>query len=221
MLFFLSIQAHGAQDFYPTMLINQFGFTSNQMTITQVVANLGAISGALVVGYISEIMGRRITIISSCLCAAALIYPYTHVTTMRVAACAFFTQFFVQGSFAVIPAYLMELSPGVIRTFVVGTAYQLGNLASSPAATIQSRVAEQHYALPPSPSGVKRYDYAIVICAFLGACLAHVTFTTLLGPENKGRQFGGEDEIVHAENTDKSHAGNDKAWTKSNHEEKV
>lgn len=31
----------------------------------------------------------------------------------------------------VIPIHLMELSPGSFRTFVVGTSYQLGNLASS------------------------------------------------------------------------------------------
>ncbi|KAL6401563.1 sugar transporter family protein [Ilyonectria robusta] len=190
-----NFMAHGAQDFYPTMLLNQFEFTLNEMTITQVIANFGAISGAICVGYLSEIFGRRLTIMVSCVCAGALIYPYTYVNTTAVAASAFFLQFFVQGAFGVIPSHLMELSPGPIRTFVVGTAYQLGNLASSPAATIQSTIGEKYFPLAPTATGIKRYDYAIVICAFLGACTGLVFLVTFLGPEKKGKQFGFTEEV--------------------------
>ncbi|KAM5370041.1 hypothetical protein ACJZ2D_008724 [Fusarium nematophilum] len=191
-----NFMAHGAQDFYPTMLINQFQFSPDQVTITQVVANFGAITGGVTVGYLSEVFGRRLVIMVACIGGAAMLYPYTYVSTLAVAASAFFLQFFVQGAFGVIPTHLLELSPGSIRTFVVGTAYQLGNLASSPASTIQASVGEKYYPLAPTAAGVKRYDYGLVICAFLGACFGFVFIVTLIGPENKGGRLDIVSEAV-------------------------
>ncbi|KAB5566939.1 sugar transporter family protein [Coniochaeta sp. 2T2.1] len=185
--------AHGSQDFYPTMLINQYQFSANKITVVQVLANLGAMSGAIVMGHLSEIFGRRLTIITSCLLAGAVLYPYTFISSDAVIAPAFFLQFFVQGAFGVIPSYLIELSPDYLRAFIVGTAYQLGNLASSPAATIQAAIGEQYYPLAPTAKGVRRYNYAIVICAFEGACIALVIILTFLGPERKGRELGAID----------------------------
>jgi SHS family lactate transporter-like MFS transporter len=206
-------QAHGSQDFYPTMLVNQYQFTANKLTIVQVVANLGAMSGAIVVGYLSEILGRRLTIMTSCLLGGALLYPYTFVSSNAVIASAFFVQFCVQGAFGVVPSYLIELSPDYLRAFIVGTAYQLGNLASSSAATIQAAIGQKYYPLAPTSKGVKRYNYAIVICAFLGACFAVVIILAFLGPEKKGRELGlvdrGDntklDEEVLEKNTRTSH----------------
>ncbi|KAF1343663.1 major facilitator superfamily domain-containing protein [Delphinella strobiligena] len=44
--------------------------------------------------------------------------------------------------------HLMELSPGSFRTFVVGTSYQLGNLASSASSTIEAELGAK-YPLTP------------------------------------------------------------------------
>ncbi|OIW33139.1 MFS general substrate transporter [Coniochaeta ligniaria NRRL 30616] len=208
-----NFMAHGSQDFYPTMLVNQYQFTANKLTIVQVVANLGAMSGAIVVGHLSEIFGRRLTIMTSCLLGGALLYPYTFVSSNAVIASAFFVQFFVQGAFGVVPSYLIELSPDYLRAFIVGTAYQLGNLASSSAATIQAAIGQKYYPLAPTSQGVKRYNYAIVICAFLGACFAVVIILALLGPEKKGRELGAVegddntklDEEILEKNTRTSH----------------
>lgn len=188
-----SVKAHGSQDFYPTMLINQYQFNPNDLTIVQVVANLGAMSGAVVVGHLSEIFGRRLTMMVSCTLGGAILYPYTFVSTRAVMASAFFLQFFMQGAFGVVPTYLIELSPDALRASIVGTAYQLGNLASSPAATIQASIGEKYYPLEPTASGVSRYNYALVICAFLGACFALVIILAFLGPEKKGRDLGNSD----------------------------
>ena len=38
-------KSHGSQDLYPTMLTNQYNFSANAKTVTQVVANLGALAG--------------------------------------------------------------------------------------------------------------------------------------------------------------------------------
>jgi len=59
------------------MLENQYLFDANQVTVTQVVANLGAMFGGTAVGYCSQIFGRRFSICVMCIVGGALLYPYT------------------------------------------------------------------------------------------------------------------------------------------------
>jgi MFS transporter, SHS family, lactate transporter len=80
------------------MLQNQFNFDADQVTVTQVVANLGAMLGGTVVGYCSQIFGRRLSIVVMCVIGGALLYPYTFVSSEAVIAAAFFEQFCVQGA---------------------------------------------------------------------------------------------------------------------------
>ncbi|MCJ1478098.1 hypothetical protein MMC13_006773 [Lambiella insularis] len=172
-----NFMSHGSQDLYPTMLTNQYGFSANMVTVTQVVANLGAMTGGTVIGYSSQIFGRRFSIIFISIIGGALLYPYTFVGSNSVIAAAFFEQFCVQGAWGVIPIHLMELSPGSFRTFVVGTSYQLGNLVSSASSTIESTIGER-FPLPPLVNGDKkttRYD---------------VILLTFIGPEYLGHKFG-------------------------------
>lgn len=183
-----NFMSHGSQDLYPTMLENQLGFGKNKVTVTQVVANLGAMSGGTVVGYCSQSIGRRLSIVLCCVVGGALLYPYTFVRTEAIMAAAFFQQFCVQGAWGVIPIHLMELSPGAFRTFVVGTSYQLGNLVSSASSTIEARLGE-NFPLPDSEEGVSRYDYGKVMCIFMGCVYAYVVVLTLVGPENLMAKF--------------------------------
>lgn len=67
------------------MLQNQYNFTANQVTVTQVVANLGAMLGGTVVGYCSQIFGRRFSIMVMCVIGGALLYPYTFTSGTAVA----------------------------------------------------------------------------------------------------------------------------------------
>ncbi|KAF2837141.1 carboxylic acid transporter protein-like protein [Patellaria atrata CBS 101060] len=182
-----NFMSHGSQDIYPTMLSNQFNFSPDTVTVTQVVANLGAMTGGTLVGYSSQIFGRRFTIIFISIVGGALLYPYTFVKTHAVIAPAFFEQFCVQGAWGVIPIHLMELSPGGFRTFVVGTSYQLGNLVSSASSTIEATLGEG-LPLPPKED-VKRYDYGKVICIFMGCVYIYVIILTYIGPEYRGRAF--------------------------------
>lgn len=163
--------------------------------MTQVLANLGALTGGTTVGYCSQIFGRRFSIIFICVIGGALLYPYCFVTDKSVMAAAFFEQFCVQGAWGVIPIHLMELSPGSFRTFVVGTSYQLGNLASSASSTIESTIGERFPLQPAKIEGklTKRYAYGKVICIFMGCVYAYTIIVTLIGPENKGRDF----EVQH------------------------
>ncbi|OQO07256.1 hypothetical protein B0A48_07826 [Cryoendolithus antarcticus] len=187
-----NFMSHGSQDLYPTMLTNQYGFSANALTVTQVVANLGAMTGGTVIGYLSQMFGRRFSIISACILGGALLYPYCFVGNERVMAAAFFEQAAVQGAWGVIPIHLMELSPGSFRTFVVGTSYQLGNLVSSASSTIEATIGER-FPLPPLVKEGKtthRYAYGKVIAIFMGCVFAYVIVLTFLGPEYKGRSMG-------------------------------
>ena len=157
--------SHGSQDLYPTMLENQYGFGPNAVTVTQVVANLGAIAGGTINGYLSQKLGRRFSILYPCIIGGALLYPYTYTSTEKVAAVAFFEQACVQGAWGAIPIHLLELAPGGYRTFVVGTTYQLGNLVSSASSTIEATIGER-FPLPPLKEDgetIARYQYGKVM----------------------------------------------------------
>ncbi|KAI9858363.1 MAG: hypothetical protein M1813_007467 [Trichoglossum hirsutum] len=183
-----NFMSHGSQDLYPTMLTNQYKFSATKLTITQVTANLGAIIGGIVVGGASQIFGRRFSIIFICVIGGALLYPYTYTSTDAIIVAAFFEQFCIQGAWGVIPIHLMEMSPSTVRTFVVGTTYQLGNLASSASATIEARLSER-FPLPPGAKGIKRYEYGKVICIFLGCVYLFVIFLAFIGPEYRNRNM--------------------------------
>ena len=186
-----NFMSHGSQDLYPTMLSNQYNKSANAVTVTQVVANLGAMAGGTAIGYMSQTFGRRFSIIVVSILGGALLYPYSFTGSDNVIAAAFFEQFCVQGAWGVIPIHLMELSPPSFRTFVVGTAYQLGNLVSSASSTIEATIGER-FPLPPKVTDegtVKRYQYGKVICIFMGCVYAYVIILTFFGPEYLGRKF--------------------------------
>jgi len=149
-------------------------------------------SGGTVIGYCSQIFGRRFSMIFICIVGGALLYPYTFVSSHAVIAAAFFEQFCVQGAWGVIPIHLMELSPGSFRTFVVGTSYQLGNLASSASSTIESTIGAR-FPLPPKGK-TERFEYGKVICIFMGCVYAYVIFLVFIGPEYLGRSFEVKDD---------------------------
>ncbi|KAF7195324.1 Carboxylic acid transporter protein-like [Pseudocercospora fuligena] len=136
--------------------------------------------------------GRRFGIIFISIIGGALLYPYSFVGNERVIAAAFFEQFCVQGAWGIIPIHLMELSPGSLRAFVVGTSYQLGNLVSSASSTIEATIGER-FPLPDKieedGTHVSRYAYGKVICIFMGCVYAYVIILTFLGPEYRGRSM--------------------------------
>ena len=127
-----------------------------------------------------------------CVIGGAFIYPYTYVRTEAVKAAAFFQQFCIQGAWSVIPIYVMEISPGSFQTFMLGTAYQMGDLASSASSTIESTLGEK-CPLPPlvSTNGTltERYNYGKVIGIFMGAVYAYNVLIILIGPEKRGHDL--------------------------------
>jgi len=174
--------SHGSQDFYPTFLKDQVGMSPTKTTIITVVGQIGALLGGTTIGYISSILGRRLTMISVCIVGGALVPAYILPRNMSLVASSFFQQFFVGGVWGPIPIYLIELSPPDLRTLAVGLTYQLGNLASSASATMQGTIGER-FPLAPKANGTKRFDYGKVIAIFMAAVWAYMVFFLLIGPE--------------------------------------
>jgi SHS family lactate transporter-like MFS transporter len=174
------------------MLSDKYGYSTSDITKIQVVANIGAMLGGTIMGYWSQIIGRRFGIVVACILGGILICPYFFTSLPGLYAAAFFEQFCIQGAFGIIPVYLIELSHPAFSAFVVGTSYNLGVLIASPAAYVETW-GGRNYPLPSvgkDAPGTKRYDYSIPMAIFL-ACSCVVTIVlTILRPEN------GEDEVT-------------------------
>ncbi|PSK40964.1 hypothetical protein C7M61_000631 [Candidozyma pseudohaemuli] len=177
-----NFMSHGSQDLFPTFLTEQLGFSKDRSTVTNCVANIGAIVGGLIVGHFSNFIGRRLSIMICCVGGGALIYPWGFVRNDGINAAVFFLQFFVQGAFGVIPAHLSELAHPDFKAFTVGLAYQLGNLASSASSTIESQLGAQFPIV--NEKGETIHDYGKVMAIFMGCVFAYNLVMSFIGPEN-------------------------------------
>ena len=134
--------SHGTQDIYPTFLKVDHGFKPHEVGIIQVIYNIGAILGGLVLGTLSQRFGRRRTLIVGALLSLPVIPLWAFASTpILLTFGAFLMQFLVQGCWGVIPAHLNELSPPEARGTFPGVVYQLGNFFASYNLTLQAGLA--------------------------------------------------------------------------------
>lgn len=178
-----NFSSHGSQDLFPTMLTNQYDYSSDASTVTNSLANIGALVGGIIVAHVSSFIGRRFAIILCCIGGGAMLYPWGFIENPKgLNPSVFFLQFFVQGAWGVVPIHLTELAPVEFRAFVTGVAYQMGNMISSASSTIEASLGQRF----PIEGKEGIYDYGKVMCIFMGCVFAGLLITTLLGPENKG-----------------------------------
>lgn len=178
-----NFMSHGSQDLYPTMLTKQLKYSNDRSTVTNSVANLGALFGGIFFGQFSTYVGRRFTMVAGSIFGGAMIYPWAFVRNSGINAGAFFLQAAVLGAWGVIPIHLSELAPPEHRSFFTGFSYQLGNLCSSASSTIESTIGLR-FPLPHVGKGV--YDYAKVMAIFMGCVFVFVIIIVFMGPEYKG-----------------------------------
>lgn len=182
--------SHGSQDLYPTYAQTSKGMTSHQATVLTIIGNVGAVVGGTLAGYVSQYLGRRLSIIGMVIWVGCFIPLWIIPSSFSgLAAGAFFIQFGVQGAWGVIPIYLSELSPPAFRAMFAGLSYQIGNMVSSASAQIEATAGDQHQTIV---NGVQVPDYAFVQGVLIGVVAAYILILIALGREYRGRHFESE-----------------------------
>ncbi|KAG8850925.1 hypothetical protein FRB96_009558 [Tulasnella sp. 330] len=183
--------SHGSQDLYPTFMKTSKGFSAYDATVATIIGNCGAIAGGILAGWLSQRLGRRLTIIIFTLSIGAFIPLWILPTKFgALSAGAFFIQVGVQGAWGVIPIHLNELSPPGFRSTFPGVAYQLGNMVSSAASQIEA-TAGDHIKTTIIEGGKATVvpDYGKVQGILIGVVAAFVILMTVIGTENRARHF--------------------------------
>lgn len=189
--------SHGSQDLYPTFVQISKGMTRKQASLLTIIGNFGSILGGALAGWMSQFIGRRLTIIMMVLWAAAFIPLWILPSGfVGLAFGAFFLQFGVQGSWGVVPIYLSEVSPPAFRAIFTGLSYQLGNMISAASTQIEARAGESRRIIV---AGRVVQDYALVQGLFIGAVAVYMVVMTSLGREYRGRSF--DETAIHTDKT--------------------
>jgi SHS family lactate transporter-like MFS transporter len=176
MMTMLSFMSHGTQDMYPTLL-RSIGFTSNRIADMTMFSGVGAVLGGLVFGYYSDRSGRRRAMIVGAICCL-LVVPFwiSGQSIIRIVLGVFLMQFFVQGAWGVVPAHINELSPGHLRGFFPGFAYQLGILCAASIPYVESVLGEM-------------FTYTQAMGGLMAVVFVIAAVVIFLGPEAKGVSF--------------------------------
>src|SRR5918911_3977780 len=135
----MNFASHGTQDMYPTFLQRDWGFSPQARSAVTAVSMVGAITGGILFGLLSDRWGRRRAMILAFALAVLVIPLWAFAPTLALlVAGAFLMQFMVQGAWGVIPAHITELSPDSVRGFLPGFAYQCGVLIAGSVAYIDA-----------------------------------------------------------------------------------
>jgi SHS family lactate transporter-like MFS transporter len=173
----MNLMSHGTQDMYPTFLQHQRQLSPQHTALVTIVAMVGAVIGGVLFGLLSDRFGRRRAMVTAALGGVLVVPLWVFApSTLLIVAGAFVMQFMVQGAWGVIPAHLNELSPGALRGFFPGVAYQLGVLAASSITYIEAVLGEH-------------FTYAQSMGLLAAAVLAIGAVVIALGPEARGVSF--------------------------------
>ena len=179
--------SHTSQDSYTTFMLTEKGLANAPATRASIIMKTGACVGGSIIGYLSQFVGRRRTILASAVLSGLMIPAWIVPQGERaLSASGFFMQFFVQGAWGVIPIHLNELSPPAFRSAFPGVTYQLGNMISSPSAQIVNAIAEKVHITVDGKS-VEAYGPVMGVATAIIA--TGIAVTIALGPEKRGRVF--------------------------------
>jgi SHS family lactate transporter-like MFS transporter len=179
----MSCLSHGTQDLYPDFLKtlpsikNALVLGMKPLYGIPIIYNIGAITGAIFFGHISEKIGRRYAIMTALALSLLSIPAWAFGGSVIVLVLgSYLMQTGVQGAFGVIPAHLNELSPDSVRSLFPGFVYQLGVFIASPAVSFEF-LLRNHFG----------YPWALTL--FEGIVIVLLLFIFAFGPEHRGRSF--------------------------------
>jgi MFS transporter, SHS family, lactate transporter len=135
---FMMFLSHGTMDLLPDFLQEIHRATSAASANVIILANIGAIIGAILFGQFSQLIGRRYSMLCSLiLCLAMIPFLAFGSTLSGVTIAAVLLYAGVQGTWGVIPVHLNELSADSARGLMPGLCYQLGILSAAPTNSVQ------------------------------------------------------------------------------------
>jgi MFS transporter, SHS family, lactate transporter len=176
----MNFASHGTQDMYPTFLERDWGFSPQARSAITAVSMVGAITGGILFGLLSDRWGRRRSMILAFVLAILAIPLWAFAPSLLLlVAGAFLMQFMVQGAWGVIPAHITELSPDSVRGFLPGFAYQCGVLIAGTVAYIEAVFASR-----------TTYARAMALVALIVFTVAAVVAGA--GRERRGITFGSQ-----------------------------
>jgi len=138
----------------------------------------------------SELFGRRLTVIVSLVFGGAFLYP-SFIKVDKIWPAYIILIGAIYASCSLGPAYMLELVNSTHGTFLCGVAYQLGNLISSASVTIEAGLGENFPLEEP-----RQYDYGKVMCIFCGVLMCCLITIIFFGPERFHKNSN-----VHAQGT--------------------
>jgi len=169
--------AHGTQDMYPTFLQHSRMYSASVTADITIISMVGALLGGLAFGLLSDRLGRKRTMVTTALGGLVVVPLWIAAPNLAlIVVGVFMMQFFVQGAAGIIPAHMNELTPGHLRGFFPGLAYQIGVLCAS-SITYFEAVLGEHLS----------YARAMGTLAAIALLLGAIVFAN--GPENKGVSF--------------------------------
>src|SRR5215813_4905356 len=180
LMMMMNFVSHGTQDLYPTLLKRAWHFEPRKVAAVTAFTMVGAITGGIVFGYLSDRIGRRKSMVIA-LMLAMLVIPLWSLSPVLglLLLGGFIMQFMVQGAWGIIPAHLTELSPDSVRGFLPGFAYQCGVLLAGSVAYIQAIFAA-------------RTSYPTTMALTTLTVLIGAVIVTALGREKRGIHFGAD-----------------------------
>src|SRR5712692_3346569 len=174
---FMMFLSHGTQDLYPDFLKEAHRISAKVVANVAILYNIGAVIGAIIFGHLSQIAGRRKSMIAALALSLMVIPVWASGGTFDALVIGgLFMQVGVQGAWGVIPVHLNELASDAARGLMPGLAYQLGILLASPTNSIQ-------YALRD------RVGYQWAIAGFELVTITVLTVLLWKGREEHSRSF--------------------------------
>lgn len=165
--------SHGTQDLYPDFLKIVHGYDTATVAKVAILYNVGAALGAIVIGRLSDRIGRTKSVyLAIAICVAALPAWAFGSSFWILVAGSFVMQIGVQGAFGVMPAYLNERSPAEARSLFAGLAYQFGMVFGAPCVIIE-------YAFKD------RLGYGGALAAFEGCVFVALALVLIFIPERR------------------------------------